>query len=118
MALKLPTVFALVSVVPLSELVVSRPVVPKVPVPEIVPLELAVIAPEVLPTAAFTTMLLGPTLVVRLTVREPPAITAAPIVSPPAGPFANRTILPLAAVVMAPLVVRFPTLVTDTLPPP
>jgi hypothetical protein len=115
-ALKLPTVFAFVSVVPPTELVVSKAVVPNVPLPEIVPLDVAVIAPDVLLTAAFTARLFAAPVFARVTVPLPPAVTAAPIVSAPV--VAVRLIVPLAAVVIAPVVVRLPVFVTDTLPPP
>src|SRR5947209_227559 len=52
--LKLPTVLALVSVVPPTDEVVSRPEVLKVPVPEMVPTDVAVMAPDPVLTAAFT----------------------------------------------------------------
>src|SRR5439155_1318870 len=53
---------------------------------------------------------------VSVTTPEPPAVTAALIVSLPAS--AVRLMLPVAAVVIAPVVVTAPVLVTATLPPP
>src|SRR5947209_8028909 len=74
-ALNPPTVLALVSVVPPTERVVSVPVVPKVPVPEIVPDDVALILPEGLLTAALTARLLPAPLL--LSVTAPPALRLA-----------------------------------------
>ena len=115
-ALKLPAVFACVSVWPPVELVVNRPLVPKVPpaFSVIAAPELAVIAPDALLTAAFKVIAFAP-VVVRPTVPLPPAVTALLIVSVPV--VACRAILPFAAVVIPAVeVVRLPVLVTVTLP--
>src|SRR5437763_1205161 len=105
-ALKLPTVLALVSVVPPTELVVNRPVVLTVPTPAIFPEEVAPMAPELLLTAALTVRSLPAPVLARATAPEPPAVTAAPIVSAPAS--AVKKMLPLAAALIEPVVVRLP----------
>src|SRR5512132_998414 len=110
-ALKLPTAFAPPRVVPVVELVVSSPLVASDPVCVIAVPAVALIAPEVLLTAPFTAKL--PAVAVRFTAPEPPAVTAAPIVS---FVLAVRLMLPLAAVVIGPLVVIAPVLLTITSP--
>jgi hypothetical protein len=137
-ALKLVTVFALFSVVPVAELVVSNaPLInpapasltsPAVPVRLTLPAVLtlpalsvtsrpavAVIAPVPLETVAFTRTSLVAPVAVRPTVPAPPAVTSAPIVSVPL--VAVRLMLPPEPVVTAPLVVRLPVFATVTFAP-
>src|SRR5204863_470614 len=116
LAVKLPTAFAPPSVVPPTELVVSRPLDARLPVSVIVPAEVAVIAPEVLLTALFTSTLPAVT-VVRPTVPEPPAVTAAPVVRLPEVAVSAMVPLPPAVISTLSLLDALP-IYTDTLPPP
>ena len=68
----------------------------------------ASVLPQSPPTFALRIMSLPAPVAVRPTVPEPPAVTAAPMVSVPV--VAVRLMLPLAAVVIAPLVVSAPVL--------
>jgi hypothetical protein len=138
-ALKLVTVLALVKVVPVAEFVVrNAPLIklvlislmaPAVAVRETLPLvlilppfnvtlspALAEITPEVLATLAPIRMLLLVPVAFNVTLPEPPAVTVLPKVSVP--PEAVNEILPLGPVLMAPLVVNAPLLMTFTLPAP
>jgi hypothetical protein len=136
MAFKLAIKLLLLSVVPVAELDVSNAVLimpapaslivpaaikPTLPVVAMVPAfkvmlrpAVALILPEVLPTFALTKISLLAPVAPRLTVPEPPAVTAAPIVS---VPVAFKVMLPLAAVVTAPLVVKAPVLLIKILLP-
>ena len=137
-ALKLVTVLALDKVVPVAETVVSNAplikpapassIAPSVAVRETLPLVLmlpafsvtlspaeAEIAPVVLLTLALTRISLLVPVVPSVTVPEPLAVTVLPIVS---VPVAANEILPLDPVLIAPLVVNAPALLTTTLPPP
>ena len=114
-ALKLLTVSAPPSVWPVPERVVSRPVVPKAPLPDsvIAPAAVASIGAETLADRGVDQRL--PPVASSVTAPEPPAVTAAPMVSVPVE---VRPIAPLAAVLTMPVVVRAPVLLTVTLPPP
>ena len=128
-ALKLATVLAAFSVVPPTELVVKRaPLKKPVPVsatvpaavkerlPELVMLPelkemlrpaVAEIAPEVLVTLAFTKISLLLPVATKVTVPEPPALMLLPSVC---VAFDVKLMLPLAAVLIVPLVVMPPVL--------
>ena len=115
-ALKLPTVFPCERVCPPVDVVVSSPFVPKVPpaFSVIAAPEEAVIAPDVLFTAAFRVIAFAP-VVVSPTVPLPPAVTALLMVNVPV--VACRLIFPFAAVDMTAVdVVRLPVLETITSP--
>ncbi len=137
-ALKLVTVFALPKVVPVAELVVSRPpfnkpapaslMAPAVPVSEMPPVVLippafnvtlrpavALIAPDVLPTLALKRISLVAPVADKVTPPLPPAVTALPSVS---VPVLFKVMLPLLPVLIAPVVVNAPVLPTTILPPP
>ena len=75
----------------------------------------AVIIPDVLPTLALNKISLVAPVALSVTLPEPFAVTALPNVSVP--PVAVNEILPFDPVVIAPLVVNAPLLVTTTLPP-
>lgn len=116
-ALKLLTVLAPPSVVPVAELVVKRPVVPKLPpVSVMLPAEVALILPEPVVTAAFTARVFPPPVTVRLMVSVVVPVTAAPRVK---LPFVAVRLMALAAVasVIAPEVTMLPVLLT-VIPPP
>ncbi len=136
--LKLVTVFALPKVVPVAELVVSRPpfnnpaaaslTAPTVPVSEIPPVVLrlpafnvtlrpavALTAPEVLETFALKRISLVVPVADKVTPPLPPAVTVLPSVS---VPVLFKVMLPLLPVLIAPLVVKAPVLPTTILPPP
>src|SRR6266404_2135936 len=139
-ALNEVTVFALPSVVPPTELVVSNAAVKTLPAPasDTVPAEpvketfpvvvilpafnvtawpaVALIAPDVLPTSALNKISLEPPVAESVTVPEPPAVTVEPKVSVP--PVAVKLIVPFEAVEIAPLVVNAPVFVTAILPLP
>src|SRR3984957_4255556 len=136
-ALKLATVLAFPNVVPVAELVVSNAplikpapaslIAPSVPVKETLPAVLtlpafnvtlrpatAEIAPVVLLTFASNKISLVVPVALNVTVPAPPAVTALPNVS---VPLAFKVIAPVS-VLITPLVVRAPVLLTITFPPP